>query len=370
MTSMPYKNPFEVKFHNELVNFMENLLKIYKPNKELSTMIKKTYLAYKKSDRFTYIHKTVETMEPLIDAIKHNDESIFCQDDVECVCLLPLLEVTINFKQLWGSPLLQNEHKSIIWGYLKNLYILGCHYIDKQDNHIHELVNQLKFDKLLSKKAEQEESEEMSKSESSDKLNKELMNLFNELFGEDSFVYDVFKMEEVQAILEEFRSNNPINVARKYINNGGLLIRQTLENISGKVKERILNGELSRDKIERDIEKVQRIFGKLKSQLPNDPRFKKFFDQLKDAFNIDLTGDSNINPDEIVKQFSDKFQEMSGKSFEEMVNSNPEEIRTTLETMTGPDSDFGKVLSELNNENNDIVNILTSAINQPINEEE
>ena len=125
---MERKNPFEIKFHNELVNLIENLLKIFKQDHDISSAIKKSYIDYKKHDRFNFIHQTVEKIEPHIEAVKHHDESIFCGDD-ENVYLL----ANLDFKTLWGNPLLEQEHKTVIWKYLKNLYVLGCHYINRQD---------------------------------------------------------------------------------------------------------------------------------------------------------------------------------------------------------------------------------------------
>jgi hypothetical protein len=339
---MERKNPFEIKFHNEYVNLIENLLRIYKSDKTLANEIKHSYLNYKKKyDRFSFIHETIEKMEPHIEAIKAHDEVIFCDEDRNSQVLLL---ANLDFKPLWGHPLLEEEHKTVIWKYLKNLYILGCHYIDRQDDHIKQILNQLKFDQLLQKKSEEEETEsQMDQS----KLTQDIMGLFNELFGKDSFIHELFKLDEVQSIIHEIKQN-PLNAIRQYMNNGGQKIKETTQTISQRVKEKIMNGELDKDKIDRDIEKVHRIIGKLKSELPNDPRFKKFFEQIKQSFNIDITSDDVLNnPEELMKQFSQKFQDMSGVSVDELANKSPEELESALKNLGESNTGLSEAINQL-----------------------
>ena len=334
--TMERKNPFEVKFHNELVNLMENLLKIFETDKVLSNSIKRAYLDYKKKyDRFTYIHETVEKMAPFIEAVKRHDESIFCGEE-DSINLL----TNLNFKPLWGSSLLEDGFKSVIWRHLKNLYVLGCHYVNRQDDHIKQILNQLKFDKLLQKKSDEEnESTEQDRS----KLTNDILNLFNELFGKDSFIHELIKLEEVQAILCDIKQN-PLKTIQKYMNNGGSLIKETLDQISSRVKEKIMSGELDKERIDRDIEKVHRIISKLKSEIADSPKFKKMFDQIKQSFNIDITSDEMLNnPEEMLKRFGQKFESASGMSMEDLSKKSTEELQETIQKMTSGN----EVISEL-----------------------
>lgn len=337
---MEKKNPFEVKFHNEYVNLMDSLLKIFKSDRDVSKMLKGSYVEYKnKYDRFSFIHQTVENMSPFIEGIRSHDDTIFCEGDAKPVKLLP----NLDFRSLWGHHLMEEDHKTVIWGYLKNLYVLGCHYGDRQDEHLKNIINGLKFDQLIKKEMDKENQQ----SGESSKLSQEISGLFQELFGEDSFVHELLKLEEVKEIIGSFKQN-PMKLAKQYLQNDGKRIREVLQSISGKIKEKILNGELDKEKMERDLMKIRHIMNKLKMEIPNDPRMKKIFDHIKKAFNVDFTSDNAFNnPEEVIQQFSKKFENMSGISIEKLSSQSPDELQDTLKQFADSDSALGKMLNQM-----------------------
>ena len=213
-TSKPQqKNPCEIKFHNEYVKLMENLLKIFQEDKEISRKIKQSYIEYKqKYDRYCFIQDTLEHMSPFIDSIRCHDESIFCVDP-ECENenenenenkadririedteesdqtnqIKPLLLLAnLDFRPIWTHRLMEDVHKPTIWRYLQNLYLLGCHYSDKQDENFQKIIKQLKFDRILDAHVDKDEKEKdnaNNRSPEDEQLYQDITNTFNELFG-------------------------------------------------------------------------------------------------------------------------------------------------------------------------------------------
>lgn len=318
------KNPFEIKFHNEFVNLVENLLKIYRRDSDLKEMIKSYYRNYKEVDRFNYIHQTVETLEPYIEAVRQHDESVFCVEGE--VNLLP----KFDFKILWGNICLEAPHKRVIWGYLTNLYVLGCHYIQKNDSYFQEMLESLKFHQMLERQTDKEIQDEVSKQAESERLGQELNKLFKGLFTEESFVYEIFNLPEVQTIVQGFKQN-PMETFKKFMADKGKGVGEMVENVANALKEKIKSGELDRSKIDRDIEKMTRIMNRLKRDLPKDPRFKKIFDMIRENFNLDIT-ETLDNPETAVRQFTAKFQESTGVDLSNLDSTNPEKLEEILRT--------------------------------------
>ena len=304
------KNPFEIKFHNQFTSLVENLLKILRRDRNLTRQIKEYYLDYKKGDRFNFIHQTVETLEPHMDAVRQHDESIFICDGE--LYLLPKLD----FKIFWGSEHLESDHKDVIWRFLTNLYVLGCHYIQKNDSYFHDMLKGLKIHQMLEQQVKQEEQDEENKGKESEQLGRELQRLFKGLFSENSFVFEIFNIEEVQEVVHSFKTN-ALETVKKFMANKGEAVSELVESIANKIKTKIVSGELDRSKIDQDIEKITRIVERLKRDLPKDPRFKGMFDMIKKNFNLDLT-ETFENPETAMKQFTEKFQETTGLDLNEL----------------------------------------------------
>lgn len=318
------KNPFEIKFHNEFVSLIENLLKILRRDRELVTNIKDYYSNYKKDDRFNFIHRTVETLEKHIEQVRQHDESLFVID--EPVYLLPKLD----FKLFWGSEYLEGAHKVLIWRYLTNLYVLGCHYIQKNDAYFQDMLKSLKVNQLLEQQLEREDKDEEEKNRQSNQLTDELQRLFKGLFSENSFVFEIFNLDEIQEVITSFKTN-ALETARRFMSDKGQSISELLERVSVSIKNKIVSGELDKAKIDQDIEKITRIVERLKRDLPKDPRFKKIFDMIKKNFNLDLT-ETFDNPEMAVKQLTERFHEKTGINFEEMETDSlcPEKLEELL----------------------------------------
>lgn len=317
------KNPFEIKFHNEFVSLIENLLKIFRKDRELTGEIKEYYKNYKKGDRFNYIHQTVETLETHISAVRQHDESIFVSTS-DPLYLLPRLD----FKLFWGNEYLEASHKILIWRYLTNLYVLGCHYIEKNDNYFQDMLKSLKVHQMLERQLEKEDKEDNEKNKQANQLTEDLQRLFKGLFSENSFVHEIFNLEEVQDVITGFKTN-PLETIKRFMNHKGQGLGELVESVASKIKNKIVSGELDRFKIDQDIEKITRIVERLKRDLPKDPRFKKLFDMVKKNFNLDLS-ETFENPESAVKQFTEKFQETTGLNLEELQNETPEKLEEIL----------------------------------------
>lgn len=351
------KNPFEIKFHNVFVNLIENLLKVYRRDNDLKDKIKSYYLQYKTEDRFNYIHHTVETLEPYIEAVRQQDESIFCSGDA--VNLLP----NFDFKLLWGNASLENSQKRVIWGYLTNLYVLGGHYIQKSDSYFQEMLESLKFHQMLEKQANKEIADEAAKSAESERLGQELNKLFKSLFKEDSFVYEIFNIPEVQEIIQGFKQN-PLEIIKKFTVDKGRGIAEMAENIANKLKEKIRSGELDRSKIDRDVEKMTRIMSRLKRDLPKDPRFKKIFDMIRDNFNLDIT-ETLDDPEKAVQQFKEKFHESTGVDLTDLNSSNPTKLEELLKSHAAVAATSAETTATANNDDQTFGDLL-AAVNEII----
>ena len=337
------KNPFEIKFHNEFVSLIENMSKIFRRDRDIANTLKEYYVNYKKLDRFNFIHQVVETLEVHIESIRQHDESIFVvvDDKANEVFLLP----NLDFRKFWGSEYLESSHKISIWRYLTNLYVLGCHYIKKNDSYFHDMLKSLKVNQMLERQLEKEEKDEAEKNRESNQLTEELQRLFKGLFTENSVVFVIFNLEEVQEVFHSLKKN-PLETIKRFMNNNGETFAELMESVASKIKSKIISGELDRFKIDQDIERLGRVVDKLKHDLPKDPRFKKMFDMIKKNFNLDLT-ETFENPESSVKQFTEKFQEKTGIDLDNIQNGNAngntqkleELIKQTLEESVAVNND-------------------------------
>lgn len=324
---MDNKNPFEIKFHNELIKLTENLLEIYKSDVNISKSIKKFYMNYKKcntaGNRSDFITNTVDVLESKIDDIKIQNEFIFSDDySIDPLWLLP----DLDFKQLWKSDLIDVYKKKIIWQSLKNLYLLGCYYVNKQNQHIVDIVNQFKLEHLIKK--------EIDNDDNSGKIETDIQMLFNELFGKESFIYEIIKLDDIQEIIEEIKTD-PMKVIRKYTSNNCQKIKELSHKLYEKIKEKIMKGELSKEKIDKDMEKINKIMDKFKSELPNDPRFKSIFDNIKNFLNIDLSNVmSNNDPSNIMDEINSKLKETCGFTLDDLCNKSQTELDEIIESNT------------------------------------
>lgn len=298
------QNNFDVKFHNELVDMIENLLKVFHQDRKLCRVIKQYYLDYKASDRSNYIHSTVELLSPLIDQLRRQDEGIFLQEGP--LNLLP----NFDFKLIWGHEQMDGEIKELVWKYLSNLYIVGCHYIQKNDQQLKEILQSMRLNQILEKIVQQEEQTEQEKNEQAEQLGKELKRLFENLFTPDSFVYEIMNLEEIQDIIRTLKSN-PIGTLRRFVGDGGHTFRTLAENIVEKIKSKVISGELDRRKFEGDVQKIRRIVDKLKRDLPNDPRIKQFMEMFGKKFNFDLSDIFN-SEDGNLEGLSEKIKKATG----------------------------------------------------------
>lgn len=321
---MDNRNPFEIKFHNELTKLTENLLEIYKSDNTISKSIKKFYINYKKcissGNRSDFITSTVDILESKMDDVKIQNEFIFSDDySTEPLYLLPELD----FKQLWKSNLIDVYKKQIIWKSLKNLYLVGCYFVNKQNQHIIDIVNQFKLEHLIKKEIDNDEN-------SSGNLENDIQMLFNELFGKESFIYEIIKLDDIQQIVEEIKVD-PMKVIRKYTSNNCQKIKDLSHKLYEKIKEKIMKGELSKDKIDKDMEKINKIMDKFKSELPNDPRFKSIFDNIKNFLNIDLSKVMTGDPANIVNEINSKLKDTCGFTVDDLCNKSETELNNIIE---------------------------------------
>lgn len=332
------KNPFETKFHNEFTRLVENLLKIYEGDKQLLSKIKKFYLYYKKDViRSDFVHDMIDIMEIHIDNIKIHNEEMF--SDAQSPGEVCLLGGNLNIKDLWRSPLLEDKYKENIWSHLKNLYLLGCHYIERQNEHMREIMIQLKTEAMLKKdmlKKDQEKDEKRAAKEGDGQLLKEMMGLFTELFGEQSFIHEVLKIDEIHMVIEEFKTN-PARAAKLYLANNCKHMKETLEKVADKVKEKVISGDIDTEKIQKDVKKIHRMLDKLKKQLISDPKFSDVLDHIKKILNIDLRDSKAFdNPSDLVDQFCRNFAKMADSR---KCASPDEAAATTGAGATGAQSD-------------------------------
>lgn len=324
------QNNFDVKFHNELLDLIDNLLKIFRGDRDLSRILKKYYLDYKASDRCNYIHETVELLSPLIDQVRRQDEGIFLQEGA--LYLLP----KFDFKLIWGHEQMDSELKEIVWKYLSNLYIVGCHYIHKNDQQLKEILQSMKLNQLLEKIVHQEEQTEQEKNAQAEQLGKELKRLFENLFTPDSFIYEIMKLEEINEILQTLKSN-PLGTFRRFIGDGGQSFRELAESIVEQIKTKVSNGELDRRKFEADVQKIRRMVDKLKRDLPNDPRIKHFLEIFGKKFNFDL---SNIfTADGNLEGLSEKIKQATGinldaQNMEDLMEDSGEKLEEILKNQS------------------------------------
>lgn len=334
---MSNKNPFEVKFHNEFTNLIENLLKIYQEDKVTCKTIKKCYLNYKNScTRSEFIDRTINCMEPYIDSIKSHDESIFCAG--EPVELL----VGLNFKDLWSQPALKDDHKHLIWKYLTNMYILGCHYNQKQTDTIKKILNQIKFDQKLKSSVDKE-----STAQNVDKLLEEVGELVKQLFGTDSFIHELLRLDEVQVAMNEFMGN-PINTFKSYIRNNGAKLKDLTVKLTDRVKTKISSGELNKEKMERDITRIMNLVNKLKTELSTDSRFSPMLKQIKQTFNIDL--DNLVDLDGLFKQMGEKLEGISGISMDQLTKMTPQQGQEMFDKLINSNPIINETLTKLGGE--------------------
>lgn len=334
---MENKNPFGIKFHNELVKLIENLLEIYKNDQSICKYVKKFYLNYKKigsNNRSEFITNAVDILELKIDEIKIQNEFIFSDDyGTDPIYLLP----DFDFKLLWKSNLIDSYQKKIIWQSIKNLYLLGCYFVNKQNEHIVDIVNQFKLEHLIKKEIDTSEN-------NNGKIENDIQTLFSELFGKESFIYEIFKLDDVQQIIEEIKTD-PTKVIRKYTSNNCQKIKELSHKLFEKIKEKIMNGELSKDKIDKDMEKINKIMDKFKSELPNDPRFKNIFDNIKKFLNLDLSNvmSGSNDPSNFMNEINSKLKENCGFTLDDLLQKS----NTEIDELINQNVDIKNNLSEL-----------------------
>jgi hypothetical protein len=110
------------QFNEKFSDFMFNLNKTFKGDKELEKFNKKLKLVNPKK----LIRRYVKCLKPVQNKLQKNDDSIFEKD----LFILP----DVNFSRLWKENL-SDDAKNNIWEYLNILYVLGeIHVYGKTSN--------------------------------------------------------------------------------------------------------------------------------------------------------------------------------------------------------------------------------------------
>ena len=249
----------------------------------------------------TYIRNFIQNCSGKGQDISTKNEIIFSKDIV--------LVTGVNFYDIWNDSSLSDQHRENIWKYLHTLYIYSFEHQNKKNTK--ELLKELKninsdqefldettqtflniIDSLTQKFPESldgvdidEEEDDSGPSIPGFKMPDILGGSIGDLAKEiaDEIDTDKLNLEDPGKLLKGLLSGNLEN------DDSGLM--GLVENITGKIHEKVNSGELDQDKLFSEAQGVMSSFNKMGGG-GNSNLFANLFSQMSQG-----NGDGNINLD-------------------------------------------------------------------------
>jgi hypothetical protein len=275
-----------ILFHNNLCKFFKSLKGVLP---ECSVLLKDTISLYKTQPRAEYTANLKSLMEPHMKYISIYDEGIFTDDYAEGKLeLLPGL----NFREIWDLlndedfsndvDLLKSTKRSI-FNHLQTIYISATMAVDqigvfnrnmdKQKTLLMNMIENLKLNDEVKKRMEEMKEQEAA-AESKGGLGglgglSGLAGLagglpglsgiegLTSMFGDDNFIYKLAQDIVSELDMGNEDMENPLSAIMSLFANDGKKIQDLIVKVGNKLEEKIASGEIDRDKLLSDAQKMK-----------------------------------------------------------------------------------------------------------------
>ena len=269
---------------------MESLTKFNKTFEELLNTIKSDWNKYILCENIdsgdTEINNFLKNSKNKEHEISTKNEIIFSKNEI--------LIKNIDFYNLWSDPLLNDENRNIIWNYIHTLYIYSYEY--SKNKSINEILEELKnveiesnkldvatksllniIETLKNKNIDKEDIDDILDDTNNEKStnNFEIPEIFNGAIGKlaneiaDDIDTDNLNIEDPSKLLEGLFSGN------FDLENDTTGISSLVENITGKIQQKITNGELNEQELFSEANNVM-------SQLNNNNMFSNLVNNVEE----------------------------------------------------------------------------------------
>lgn len=250
------------KFNQNLEQFLTNISKITKKN------ISDYYNFTNPGDK--YVLEFYKNCKEFGNDIANNDDIIFSEENT-------ILE-SIDFYTMWNSDSLSKENKDIIWSYLQTLFIFAYEYVKEVD--IKNVLNEFKnlsleddnididtknllniVNNLTNKYKERSDSNvEESKTDDSDNMSFNIPDIFNGSIGNlakeiaEELDPSMINLDDPSALLKDLLSGNFDQ------ENDETGIVNLVKNITGKIQDKISNGDINQNDLFSEAQNVMSNF--------------------------------------------------------------------------------------------------------------
>lgn len=318
------------KFNENLKQLLEQVCKVF-PEQEESI---RTFYNFEDADD-SYLKQFYFNCRTMGNDLSNKNEIIFSQE-------ITILH-GVDFYSIWNSEKLNNEMRENIWKYLHTLYIYAYEYekdqdiktilkelkkisgnpdeLDEDSQTLLNIIDSLtgKFDKAPEGMVEEETEGDDSAGGFADFAPPELLNgMIGDLAKEiaDEINPDELNLDDPSQLLKDLMSGN------FDVNNDSSGITNLVKNITGKIQNKLAQGDLDESALFSEAQNVMKSFGKGKGQAG---QFGKIFESMmqsgmsasmdeeelsifQNAQNIINSGGAAGNPAALKSQYENKLK--------------------------------------------------------------
>ena len=260
----------QIQFNNHLVEFIKKLQILIPSEKRLFSKYYKYYRGFvEQGQRVEFICEFIQYLSKYNKEVSICDEGLFSEEESYYPSQPIQLLKGIDFKLIWKNSSMTEGSKQSIWKYLQTLFLIGSfvlketnQYKDlmkKQQEIIHDLLQNLKYEKQIKAEAEKVTQDE---NEGFD------MSGFGDLFDENNVVTQIAMEIAKEMNLSEHAGKDPMQVIRLLFGQDNEKLQEIISKLGEKLTKVLGDRGLSEQQL---LDQAKQMHSKLMGKLKGIP---------------------------------------------------------------------------------------------------